>query len=388
MKKYLDKIKDKFKKSPPSKDVPDDAEVPSSPASNFKEKLGQFATKIKEQSKELYQSKIKNADKKPFNIETLVQGLFSESAKAGVHKAFIWTLSLSSAVMMGQMIGSALTVQPTANKAPKQLTSHSPNLSLNKDLAALDQNDLFKAAKHESSQQAPEPQKKPVLADINLKCDEADKRSTLPLKLEHTVVLQDSVKSIAAVQIRGKKDALTVREGDQVEGMAKIEKIQRLRVVFKNLDNGQCEYIQSKDPNKGRKKSKIANYQILSPKKGKKLLQKDAAGIKSEGNTFTIKKSERDKLLANIDELLTQALAIQIKNADGTLSFKMTEIVPGSFYSKIDIQNGDIINSINGKPITNLNQIMNTFSKISEIDQFELGVQRNGSHVTKEYNFE
>ena len=66
----------------------------------------------------------------------------------------------------------------------------------------------------------------------------------------------------------------------------------------------------------------------------------------------------------------------------------MTEIVPGSVYSQLGIQDGDIITQINGKKITNLNEVMALFGKIKDIDQFQLNVKRGGIETQKEYEFE
>lgn len=325
------------------------------------------------------------------NLSDQIAKIFSFAMRPKVHRNFIWALCLISSAMIGQIIGSALTV---SNKvADTNITAPPPQAArINKNLTQFDQLNLFKAAEHErdtKNQPVIAEEKPKKVIDLNSPCDSADKESKLPIELTHTVVLQDSVKSIAAVSMRGEKAPLTLREGDKINEIGRIEKIQYQRLVLKNLESGECEFVAS-DDDKKRTRRKPPSYDILSPAAGKKLMDnKDVAdNVKNVGNKFSIKKEERTKLLANIDELLTQALAIQIKNPDGSLSFKMTEIVPGSFYTKMDIQNGDIIKSINGKPITNLNQVMTLFGKINEVDQFQLGILRNGSVVDKEYNFE
>lgn len=325
------------------------------------------------------------------NLSDQIAKIFSFAMRPKVHRNFIWALCLISSAMIGQIIGSALTV---SNKvADTNVTAPPPQAArINKNLSQFDQLNLFKAAEHErdtKNQPVVAEEKPKKVIDLNSPCDSADKESKLPIELTHTVVLQDSVKSIAAVSMRGEKAPLTLREGDKINEIGRIEKIQYQRLVLKNLESGECEFVAS-DDDKKRTRRKPPSYDILSPAAGKKLMDnKDVAdNVKNVGNKFSIKKEERTKLLANIDELLTQALAIQIKNPDGSLSFKMTEIVPGSFYTKMDIQNGDIIKSINGKPITNLNQVMTLFGKINEVDQFQLGILRNGSVVNKEYNFE
>jgi len=77
------------------------------------------------------------------------------------------------------------------------------------------------------------------------KCEKAQQNSNLPIKLVNTVVLQDSVKSLASVQVRGDRSLQEVREGEQISNLAKIFKISRLPILVKNLENGICEAIDS-----------------------------------------------------------------------------------------------------------------------------------------------
>ena len=63
----------------------------------------------------------------------------------------------------------------------------------------------------------------------------------------------------------------------------------------------------------------------------------------------------------------------------------MTEIEAGGIFSYLGIQNEDIITSINGKPITDLNEIMALFGRIKNIDQLQLGVRRDGEDNQMDY---
>jgi type II secretory pathway component PulC len=66
----------------------------------------------------------------------------------------------------------------------------------------------------------------------------------------------------------------------------------------------------------------------------------------------------------------------------------MQEIVPGSIYSQLNIQEGDMITGINGKKITNMAELMNLFGQIDKIDHFELSLSRDGVEQNLEYDFE
>jgi type II secretory pathway component PulC len=215
-------------------------------------------------------------------------------------------------------------------------------------------------------------------------CLEAEAPTSLQIKLLDTIVLQDSVKSVASVQVRGNSELMNVREGDRLFEMAEVSKIDRMKVILKNLQTGNCEYAATEEESE----PDMPNYKIVSPQVGKSLFKSTNPNIKNTGNSFKIKKNFRDSMINNMSDVLTQAKAVQITNPDGSLCFKMTEVVAGSIYSQLDIQENDIICNINGKKIDNLNELMNLLGRIKEIDQFQIGLKRNGMSENKEYGFE
>jgi type II secretory pathway component PulC len=66
----------------------------------------------------------------------------------------------------------------------------------------------------------------------------------------------------------------------------------------------------------------------------------------------------------------------------------MTEVVPGSIYTQLNIQENDIICQINGRKIDNLNELMSMLGRIKEIDSMQIGLKRNGMSENLDYGFE
>ncbi|MCR9206474.1 MAG: PDZ domain-containing protein, partial [Halobacteriovoraceae bacterium] len=319
------------------------------------------------------------------NFDEYFNSFFSPQNRPKAHRIYLTVFFILGSYITGRLISGFLTPTPSGKVAStKASLSLDKSDRMRKNLADLRNNDLF---------QAPEESTTPVIGKrpkqkSNYKepktCKEASKKSSLGIKLVNTVILQDSVKSLASVQLRGKEDYL--REGDAIPNMIEVGKIVRKKLIFKNLKNRQCEYIENTEKVKGpRKPIKI----VTEPKKAKQIL-KDAkvTGISQSGNQFKIKKEVRQRMLENISEVLTQARAIQIKNPDGSLAFRMQEIVPGSIYSQLNIQEGDMITGINGKKITNMAELMNLFGQIDKIDHFELSLSRDGVEQNLEYDFE
>jgi len=308
-----------------------------------------------------------------FSYDRFYQAIFSEKSLPKIHKVFVISTLATTSYFAGRMIE-----KPIEKKLmPKSTRSHffnAPNKIKQYDQIAA--NDLFKAVGTPELITTKVKNKSPE----SMICKTStSKRSSLPITLLHTTVLQDEIKSVASVQVRGNKKFQSFRQGDKIKSMARIDLIEPLKIIVKNLKNGNCEKVSMKK----KEKNFVSKLTVSKPSSKPKKYN----GIENNGNSFKIKKSYRDKLLSNVSEVLTQARAIPIKNPDGTTCYKMVEVVTESIYTKLNIQNNDIICGINGKKFQNINQIMNLFGKIRDIDSFELSVKRNGDEKNFDYTF-
>jgi type II secretory pathway component PulC len=307
--------------------------------------------------------------------------LFSPYSRGKIHGLFIILLVVTFTYLTGK--GIALFIGRSAPmvagvKSNIQIPAGKPDTSA-QDISKISATNLFNIKESDKVED-----KKPQIDIGSIICLDAQKLSTQPLKLLDTIVLQDSVKSVASVQVRGASDLMNVREGEQLNPVTEVSKINRMRLILKNLETGECEYIANEEA----EETPAPAMQILTPKQGRALFKSNDPSIKNTGNTFKIKRQFRDQLMGNMSEILTQAKAVQITNPDGSLCFKMTEVVAGSVYSKLNIQNDDVICNINGKKIENLNELMGLLGKIKEIDQFQIGLRRNGMNENLDYGFE
>jgi len=301
----------------------------------------------------------------------LVDRLLSKESYDSHHRAFLISFFVVSAFCAGKITALLLKGRPNFAPLSTGVELSAPEDFRVSDLTQVKLSDPFKT-------RAGAGPKKPV---SDAKCELAEVRSSLPIKLVNTVVLQDSVKSIAAVQLRSARDLKQVREGDTLDGMAKVAKIDRLELIVKNLQTGACESISS-DKNELRK----APISVMSPARGAEFkAQQKIKGIENQGNRYVIAKDLLDEKLKDIQAVLTQARAIKIQQPDGSLAFKLTEIEAGSIFSYLGLQNEDVITSINGKPISDLNEVMALFGRIKNIDQLQLGVRRDGEESQLDY---
>jgi type II secretory pathway component PulC len=310
------------------------------------------------------------------SLSKFVEKFFSRSSREPIHQFFLIVLICGFTWTLGKMAALALKGQPSIS-SPKEYALDI-NLSQDFDPITLGQIRSINPFRTNTTGGG-----KKKVADT--KCEQATQASNLPIKLVNTVVLQDEVKSLASVQVRNDRDLVEVRQGDKIQNLAEIFKITRLGMLVKNLESGVCESITS-DKGLARGASPI---EIMSPSAAKSFkAQKKMAGIENVGNKFQIKKALLDEKMKDLQSILTQARGIPYNNPDGTMSFKVTEIDPNGIFPYLGIQDGDIITSINGKPIYSLNEVMNLFGRIRNLDQLSLGIKREGSDTTQEYNIQ
>jgi S1-C subfamily serine protease len=125
----------------------------------------------------------------------------------------------------------------------------------------------------------------------------------------------------------------------------------------------------------------------MSPAQSREFkMNKKISGIDNVGNKFSISKTLLDEKMKDIAAVLTQARAVKIQNPDGSLAFKMTELDPQGIFPYLGIQDQDIITSINGKPIYDMNEVMLLFGRIKGLDQLSLGIKREGTDSVQEYS--
>ncbi len=303
-----------------------------------------------------------------------IEKFFSRSSREPIHQAALVILICGFTWSIGKMAALALKGPPTFS-TPRE---YALNINLESDFSPIALNKVKGINPFRTNTTG---RKKKELA----KCDDATRESELrQIKLENTVVLQDEVKSIASVQVSGERALLEVRQGDKIQDLAEVFKIGRLSMIIRNLSSMECELISS-----NKAASRGSPIAIMSPSQGAAFrASKKMSGIENVGNKFKIKKDLLDEKMKDLQGILTQARGIPIQNPDGTMAFKIVEIDPSGIFSYLGIQDGDIITSINGKPIYSLNEVMNLFGRIRNLDQLSLGIKREGNESVQDYSIQ
>jgi type II secretory pathway component PulC len=312
--------------------------------------------------------------------DNLFNYLLSPEKRADLHRSFILTTIVLFSYLVGKIAGLGLGGHRAPPKVePYFASSISPVNIPQESFALVKTKNLFKTLDLLSLQKSKMERIKEII------CNDANQVSAIPINLVNTIVLQSSNKSLATIQIRGQNELVSIHEGDNIQGLAEVGKIKRLTLVLKNLQTGDCELLINRailDEKAG------SGFQVVSGEQGKKLLQQGRMdGIEQNGNSFRISKTLIQQKMGDLENILTQAKAIQMLRPDGSVAFKIVEIVPGSIFSFLGLQDGDQITQINGKKLNSLNDVMNLLAGIQQMNDMSLQlVKDDGSEQTFEYN--
>lgn len=113
----------------------------------------------------------------------------------------------------------------------------------------------------------------------------------------------------------------------------------------------------------------------------------DASAVRKVSDTrYEIPKRVVDQSLSNLNQLATQARIVPSFKNGVANGFKLFSIQPGSLYSAIGVENGDVIQRINGYEINSPDKALEVYQKLREAHLITLELERNGLVIRKDYN--
>lgn len=212
--------------------------------------------------------------------------------------------------------------------------------------------------------------------------DAAPVLSNLPLTLIGTLVHSNPAKSIAAIELKGKNQVLSFSPGKEIDKLAKVEKIERQKVIFRNLNNNLLEFIEmTQTQNK-------VNFES-APKAGP--ARGNVSDVVNAGNnTFKIKRNDLLKYTNDLSSVLMQARAVPNKDpVTGEVNgFRILDMQPGSIYERLGLQRMDVIKTVNGEPVDSIQKAMELYNALKNNGVVKMGIDRGGKAENMTYNID
>jgi general secretion pathway protein C len=105
-------------------------------------------------------------------------------------------------------------------------------------------------------------------------------------------------------------------------------------------------------------------------------------------NQYVLARSTVNGALSDLSQLATQARIVPSFKNGVANGFKLFSIVPDSLYSKIGIQNGDVIRRINGYEMNSPDKALEIYQKLRDASRIEVEIERRGDTIRKSYSIE
>ncbi len=317
-------------------------------------------------------------------------------------RKYAWTANLVllfaaawlTAKTVNTLVGVAIRPRPQIELSQVSGPPPRPTLPTSLDVAALYRliGQTPPSAPEEGSAQAgpPSPQN----------CDDeraAPAKSDLRMQLVASVIAERARFSLATITDLSTRETHVLGVGDQL-GAVRLLGIERVRddrdatgngfkVVAVVCNDGSKEYL---DMEGGGEAPPVAANIGTAPVPGpprRGVPGKGMEGVRQVAdNTYEIDREVIDSTFKDLNKIATQARIVPSFKNGVANGFKLFSIQPGSLYSSIGIENGDVIQRVNGYEINSPEKALELYQRLQQSGRVTIELERGGQAVRKEYN--
>jgi general secretion pathway protein C len=184
---------------------------------------------------------------------------------------------------------------------------------------------------------------------------------SLGLKLVGTAVSSKPEDSSAIIEDLSTRKQDVYREGDEVKN-TRIKKILRHNVI---INSGRRDEVLTMEEDEGTEKSAAP----ARPIRGRPTPPSQASSIQLD-------REELESQMADLNELMQQVRIRPFMEGRNPAGFLVSNIKPGSLFSKMGLRNGDVIQGVNGDTITTPDQAIELYESLMQGGTIDLDIKR------------
>jgi general secretion pathway protein C len=114
-----------------------------------------------------------------------------------------------------------------------------------------------------------------------------------------------------------------------------------------------------------------------------------ARGIEKVNDTnYNISRSMLNKVLDNAGKLIGIAAVVPKTEGGRPIGMEIRGIRKDTLLTKLGIQNGDVLESVNGQSLTSTDAALGAYTTLRTADKFNLSVRRDGRSMIINYNLQ
>ena len=209
-------------------------------------------------------------------------------------------------------------------------------------------------------------------------------KSSLPLKLMGTIYSGDPLNGIAIVQFKSKRNTGSFMNGDLVIGRAMLKEVHKEKIILDN--GGQLEYIEIDKKELVRTRRKVSKqrakrkYAAIATAPAAQEFREE--GFERTGSSISMSKDYKARLLGpEFTKVLQDAKASPNIVGGKLRGFQLSRIRENSIYQKSGLQNGDVVEEINGILLTDTAQAIKLLNSLRNESEIELRIVRGGKPI-------
>lgn len=184
---------------------------------------------------------------------------------------------------------------------------------------------------------------------------------SLGLKLVGTAVSSKPEDSSAIIEDLSTRKQDVYREGDELKN-TRIKKILRHNVI---INSGRRDEVLTMEEDESTEKSAAP----ARPIRGRPTPP-------SETSSIQLDREELESQMADLNELMQQVRIRPFMEGRNPAGFLVSNIKPGSLFSKMGLRNGDVIQGVNGSTITTPDQAIELYEGLMEGGSIDLEIKR------------
>jgi len=175
-----------------------------------------------------------------------------------------------------------------------------------------------------------------------------------------TVVANKPEESSAIIEDLTSRKQEVYREGDEVKN-TRIKRILRHNVI---INTGRREEVLTMLTEESTERSSAPT--------------RPTRGRPTPSNTSSIQldREELESQMADLNELMQQVRIRPFMEGRNPAGFLVSNIKPGSLFSKMGLRNGDVIQGVNGETITTPDQAIELYESLMEGGAIDLDIKR------------
>ena len=195
---------------------------------------------------------------------------------------------------------------------------------------------------------------------------------SLGLKLVGTAVGNKREDSSAIIEDQSTRKQEAYREGDRIK-QTLIKRILRHNVI---INTGRRDEVLTMEPEESTGKSAAPERKARGRPR------------RTASSSIRLNRDDLEAQMTDLNDLMTQVRIRPFMEGRKPAGFLVSNIKPGSLFSKMGLRNGDVIKGINGETITTPDQAIELYESLMEGGEIALEIKRGRRQQNLRYEIE